>query len=174
MDGRWITKTEGCKLLGISVPTFERAVAPLLPPEAKRLQAGTMCGRLEFLEPVVVQVRQQQLADAATAKALRKRAAAESRIAAEDEDPLMAGGGRSAALEEYRKWRAKSEQLNYERSAGSLVPSDDVRLLLARTAARLRQAGQELQRLYGADAQAILDAAIDDITRMPCGAEKKE
>jgi len=41
-------------------------------------------------------------------------------------DALMEGGGDSEWLEEYRKYRAKREQLQYERELGQWLPREEV------------------------------------------------
>ncbi|MGE0770052.1 MAG: hypothetical protein AB7L90_26760 [Hyphomicrobiaceae bacterium] len=81
-----------------------------------------------------------------------------------DDDPLMQGGG-SPALERYREERAAMARLDRLEREQKLLPRDEVRESMARTAAILRAAGDTLQRQFGPAAVEILYEALDDAQR---------
>jgi hypothetical protein len=83
---------------------------------------------------------------------------------ARDEDLLMQGSG-SLALEEYRQERAKLARLDRLERERQLIPRDEARAALGRTAAILRSAGDALQRQFGTPAVEILFEALDDCQR---------
>ncbi len=80
---------------------------------------------------------------------------------AADDDPLMRGEG-SPALERYREERAAIARLDRLERERMLIPRDDVRTSLGRIAALIREAGETLQRQFGAEAAEILLEAMDD------------
>jgi len=80
-------------------------------------------------------------------------------------DPLLAGSA-SPALEEYRRERAKLARLDRLERERELIPRDQVHTLLGQIALVIRSAGETLQRTYGAEAQAILDEALDEADRL--------
>jgi hypothetical protein len=81
-----------------------------------------------------------------------------------DQDPMLDGPA-SPALEQYREARAALARLELENRQKSLIPRVDVHQALARIAAIIRQAGDSLQRLFGTEAHAILEEALDDAER---------
>ncbi len=83
-----------------------------------------------------------------------------SKLAADD-DPLMRGEG-SPALERYREERAAIARLDRLERERMLIPRDDVRTSLGRIATLIREAGETLQRQFGAEAAEILLEAMDD------------
>lgn len=83
---------------------------------------------------------------------------------ARDDDVLLQGGN-SPALERYREERAELAKLDRLERQKQLLPRDQVRQSLARTAAILRDAGDALQRTFGASAAEILYDALGDAQR---------
>jgi len=81
--------------------------------------------------------------------------------APETDDPLL-GGTNSAALERYRDERAKLARLERLQKEGELLPREDVHQVLGQIATVLRSAGEILGRQFGADAQDVLNEALDD------------
>lgn len=79
----------------------------------------------------------------------------------EEADPLLAAGGTSPALEEYRRERAKLARLERLEREGALVARDDVHAVLTELAGVLRRMGDELQRKHGAAAQRLVDETLD-------------
>lgn len=78
------------------------------------------------------------------------------------DDPLMVGDA-TPGLERYRQAKATLAEMDVQARSGELIRRDHIHELLGQMAGILRQAGQTLQRSYGADAQLVLDGAIDDI-----------
>lgn len=152
--GEWFPQGLIARFFGVSVTLFSREIRPLIADADVRKGDG---GRIEVRGPAAVEARYQKRLELELSRL---------GITLDDEADLLASGKTSPALEECRKWRAKKERLAYETAAGRVVDIDQVRDLLTRTAARLRSAGEQLQRIYGSDAQAVLDEAIDDIARM--------
>jgi len=83
-----------------------------------------------------------------------------------DADVLLTGPA-SPALEQFRRARARREELALARELNEVLPRDKTYGLLGRFAGHIRWAGQELQRRCGPEAFEILNEAIDD-------AEKEE
>jgi len=79
----------------------------------------------------------------------------------EDDDPVL-GGPVTPALERYRAVRADHAELDLQKAKGALVDRDLVRDILCDFARLFRRAGESLGKRFGADAQTILDEAIDD------------
>lgn len=77
----------------------------------------------------------------------------------DSDDPELAGAT-SIALEEFRHWRAKREELNYHRDRGELVPRSEMRAAMGVFAGVMRRAGETLQRQFGAVALEIFDEAL--------------
>lgn len=73
--------------------------------------------------------------------------------------------GDSPALEEYRRERAMLARLERLEREGQLVRRDVIHQHLTRFASAIRQAGEQLQKAFGADAGEILAEAIDDAER---------
>jgi hypothetical protein len=67
----------------------------------------------------------------------------------------MLDGPATPALEKYREARAALANLDLEQRKGGLLKREDVHVGLARISAIIRQAGDTLQRLFGADAHAV-------------------
>lgn len=86
------------------------------------------------------------------------------RLAAGDEDPMLAGST-SPALERFREERAKLARLDRLEREGKLLARDKVHDGLARIATILRGAGDTLQRQFGPDALELLNDALDDAQR---------
>lgn len=83
---------------------------------------------------------------------------------AKEDDALMQGSN-SPALERYREERAQLARLDRLERQRNLVPRDEVRQALGRMATMLREAGETLQRQFGAAALDIFLAALDDLER---------
>lgn len=71
------------------------------------------------------------------------------------------GEGSSPALEEYRRERAKMAKIQRQQLEESLVRIDAIESGMLSAMVRIREAGAKLQRLYGVDAQTVLDEYID-------------
>ena len=97
--------------------------------------------------------------------ALHDFLAANSRKLSAPDDDLMQAGVPSPALERYREERALLAKLERQEREGSLIPRDDSRDGLGRIAARLRAAGELLERQFGAEAREVLDEALGDAQR---------
>ena len=78
------------------------------------------------------------------------------------DDELMQGDSSSAALEQYRRERAKLARLDRLERERTLVQRDQVREGLGRIAAILRTAGQAIERQHGTEAGALLAEAIGE------------
>jgi hypothetical protein len=83
---------------------------------------------------------------------------------AQDDDPLLQGGG-SPALERYREERAALARLDRLDRERELVPREAVRQALGRIAIILRSAGDALGRQFGPSATDLLYEALDDAGR---------
>jgi hypothetical protein len=81
-----------------------------------------------------------------------------------DDDELLQGNG-SPALERYREERALLARLDRQEREGQLLPREVTRIALGRVANILREAGDTLNRQYGAAAGEILSEAIEDAMR---------
>lgn len=90
--------------------------------------------------------------------------AANARKLAAPDDELMQGGN-SPALERYREERAAMARLDRLEREQSLLPRDEAREGLGRIAARIRAAGEQLERQFGPGAREVLDEALNDADR---------
>lgn len=95
-------------------------------------------------------------------RALHDFLAANGRKLMSPDDDLLQAGVPSPALERYREERAALAKLDRQEREGTLLPREGVRSGMARIAARLRGAGEALERQFGASAREILDEALDD------------
>ncbi len=80
------------------------------------------------------------------------------------DDPMLAGGVDSPALERFRDARASLAELDLLERQGVLIPRDEAHAGMVRVAGILRGFGEQ-QRLYGPDAVEALDAVLDDLER---------
>lgn len=99
----------------------------------------------------------------ALARALHDFLAANAAKLASD-DPMLSGGS-SPALEDYRREKAIMARLDRLERERALMPRDQVRDSMGRTAAIIRAAGETLQRQYGNEALDILVEALADAER---------
>jgi hypothetical protein len=67
-------------------------------------------------------------------------------------------------LERFREAKANLAELDLQERKGELVPRDEIREGLGRFAARIRGAGDLLERQFGPEAAEILREALDDCT----------
>jgi hypothetical protein len=81
------------------------------------------------------------------------------------EDDVLLQGAPSPALEKYREERAKIARLERLEREGKLLPRHQIREFLARVATLIRDAGERVDRQYGAAAAAILYEALDEAQR---------
>jgi hypothetical protein len=81
------------------------------------------------------------------------------------EDDMMGSDVSSPALERYREERAALAKLDRLEREGALMPKDEARDALTRIASTIRDAGDILQRQFGAGALEILTEALDDAER---------
>lgn len=79
-----------------------------------------------------------------------------------DGDPLLAEGGDSPALEEYRRAKAALARLDLAEREKQLVRIDDVVQPLIEAAAVVRSAGERIGREYGPEAQEIVNEAVGE------------
>ncbi len=77
------------------------------------------------------------------------------------EDPLLADGVPTEALERLRLATAKIKELELSVKRKELVPVAGLQNLLLQAASRIREAGERLGRMFGREAQLVLDEAID-------------
>jgi hypothetical protein len=82
----------------------------------------------------------------------------------EIDDEMMLGDPDSPALERFREAKANLAELDLQKRKGELVPRDEIREGLGRFAARIRGAGDLLERQFGPEAAEILREALDDCT----------
>lgn len=75
-------------------------------------------------------------------------------------DDMDASGDTSEWLEEYRKWRAKQEELKYAVKRGELVELESVRDFLQQLAGRFRSFGERLEK-ESAAMRVELDAILE-------------
>jgi phage terminase Nu1 subunit (DNA packaging protein) len=80
------------------------------------------------------------------------------------EEELLAGES-TPALERYRAARATMAEMELDERRGALIRTERLHATLATVASVLRAAGQSLGSQYGADAQSLLDEALDDVER---------
>lgn len=78
------------------------------------------------------------------------------------EDQLLSGDMQdSPALEKLREVQFRLKELEYEEKKGNLIPREEIHDFFQQFANRIRSAGDQLQKKFGADALEILNAAID-------------
>lgn len=77
-----------------------------------------------------------------------------------DPDDMDADGDTSEWLEEYRKWRAKQEELKYAQKRGELIELESVRDFLQQLAGRFRSFGERLEKA-SPEMRAELDAILE-------------
>lgn len=77
-------------------------------------------------------------------------------------DALMAAGEGSPALERWRLARAAQEEIKLEQMKQEVLPVDMVRNAYARIAATLRDTGDRLQRLFGAEPFDVFTEGLDE------------
>ena len=70
------------------------------------------------------------------------------------------------SLDKLRRTQAALKALELQEKRNALIDRDRVHISLVRLASLLRSAGDRLQAEYGADAQSILDEALDDFERL--------
>jgi hypothetical protein len=75
-------------------------------------------------------------------------------------DDMDASGDTSEWLEEYRKWRAKQEELKYAVKRGELVELESVRDFLQQLAGRFRSFGERLEKA-SPEMRTELDAILE-------------
>jgi len=149
-DANWFTAAQVAAFLGVSQEYFRRDLRPFLPAEHIHEVKRGKAKRVWFYGPGVVQLRVQKAVDDA--------------LRATDGDPLLAGGS-TPALERYRLARAKIEELKLERELGRWIERSVIHQGLAGIAAKIRAAGERLQKRFGPEAQNIIDEALDEAAR---------
>ncbi len=80
-------------------------------------------------------------------------------------DPLLSSGS-SPALEKYREAKAKLAELDLQYREGKTIDRSEAHEVITEAARLIRGAGEDLQRRFGADAQDILDQAINEVDRL--------
>lgn len=89
----------------------------------------------------------------------------EARLANSSGDPMLVSDGASPALEKYREEKAALARMDRLEREGNLLKSDDLRELLLPAFAVLRDCGERLQAMFGADALRIHNEAVDAAIR---------
>jgi hypothetical protein len=138
----WISRHAAAALFDRSVRQFDSSIRSLLPPSAIRTEGRTVW--VNFRTTVDCYIADQ----IAKAKPVVT-------------DPLLAGGD-SPALEEYRKHRARLAELDVAERENKLIPLAEIEPSLQIFASNIRRAGEQLERVYGHDAAALLNDAIDE------------
>lgn len=77
-----------------------------------------------------------------------------------DDEEMLYGGGDSPNLEEFRKWRAKIAQKQYEEKCEQVIDRQTVHDCLTSIAGILRQFGEQLQRTFGNEASDMLNETL--------------
>jgi len=109
--------------------------------------SGKKNGRLQFNLAAVIQWR---------------RARDRSNAAPDGEDPFMSpSAGDSPALEDYRGWKAKLAELDYQRRKGEVLDRADLELQFRLAGSTLARALENLERAHG---RAIGDAIRDALS----------
>jgi hypothetical protein len=80
-------------------------------------------------------------------------------------DPMSVPGDpqSSPALEEYRKWRAKLAELDYQARKGNLIDVAQVNTAMIGIAQSLRLVGEQIAREYGNGPVEMLNGALSDM-----------
>ena len=73
--------------------------------------------------------------------------------------------GNSSALEEYRRWKAKHEEVRYHALVGKYVERENVNELLGIVGTRIERARDALEKSHGPKAARVLADALDGIDR---------
>ena len=97
----------------------------------------------------------------AIVEGVRDEAKSKSTIA--NGDDLLAGNVDTPELERYRRLRADMVERDLAERDRDLLRTSDLETVIGTLANRLRRAGEQIGQRFGADAQAILDEALDDV-----------
>jgi hypothetical protein len=155
LPGRgWFRRADCADFLGMSLQVFDRDIKPAVP-EADRRKVGR---EVWYRGPAVVAARAAQPAAAKTLKV----------VAPGDEDAQLFADAESGSpsLERWRNARARLAEIQVAREEETLCDVGAVRGIWHSVAARLRRAGESLQRRFGLDAWMILDGALVDAEAM--------
>ena len=150
---QWIRRGAAAELLGISTGTFDIKFRK----QFETTDTRKVGAAIEYRCSAVA-----RLCDAR--RASRARTSGD-----DDEDALLTSGVASPELERYRKWRADREQLTVERMRADTITASEAREFFNRLAATIRQAGEELGRSFGAEAQRVLNDALAELSREYAG-----
>jgi len=88
-------------------------------------------------------------------------------------DPMLAGPD-SPALEEYRRWRAKNEELEYRRKSGELVALEDVKRQWLELGQRMRGQLEAIGNAYGAEVRRAIIKALAEVHGSPAAKQNSE
>lgn len=142
-DDGWMTSTEMRRAFDVTEKSFHRDIKPHFPADCIRRDGR----KVMFNGRACIE------------------AWAERKKNGSDPDPLLAADTDSPALERYREERSQLARLDRLEREKTLLPRGDVHDGLSRLAHILRQAGETLQRQFGAEAAAVLNEALDDAGR---------
>jgi hypothetical protein len=92
-------------------------------------------------------------------------AANKTRLATAGDDPLLADGPSTPALERLRRFTGDLKELELKERRGDLLRRDDVHAGLAELGRIIKGASETLRRSFGAEAHAVLDEALADYER---------
>lgn len=89
-----------------------------------------------------------------------------------DTDDLDGDSESSEWLEEYRKWRAKQEELKYAQKRGELIEADAVRDWLQRFSVLMRGFGEKVNKVcpeLSGELEGVLDQAVEMLDGVTSG-----
>ncbi|HPO15968.1 MAG TPA: hypothetical protein PLI09_21195 [Candidatus Hydrogenedentes bacterium] len=136
----WLDRKAMAGILGVTLAHFNNHIQPYLDQKHVK-RRGRKC---YFNAPAVVKLRGELL----------KR-----KVTGEVDKP------NSTWLEEFRKERTLLSKLEREMREGNLLRREEVHESLGQLAAILRNAGETLKRQFGAEAQDILNEALEEFER---------
>lgn len=148
-------RLEAAKALGISPSYLDSVIGKLADPADVLMTHGRKFYRVDGV-----------LRTWRASVAARKQARQAARLrAAGQEDPLLASGGPSPALERYRLARARIAELEAAKLEGRLLELDDVHRIHALMVSILRNNHERLRARFGEEAIAIVQDGFDAYKR---------
>jgi hypothetical protein len=148
----WFSKAEICRFHGIAEQTFDKTYRGILPPTAQK-KIGM---RAWFNGPAYF--------DAVVAKKV-----ADAKPVGTGDDPLLAGGGDSPNLEEYRKHKARIAKVEADELEKIVVRNSVIEPLLLNALGLIKRSLEIVERQFGREAiQPVveaIDAAIEAIEK---------
>jgi hypothetical protein len=140
----WYSKAEICRFQGIAEQTFDKTYRGIIPPNAVK-KSGP---RVWYHGPTYLNsVISKKLADAKPVAS---------------DDPLLAGGGDSPNLEEYRKHKARIAKVEADELERIVVRAAVIEPLLLNALGLIRRSLEIVERQFGREAVQPIVEAIDD------------